>query len=62
MTKETEVRKHHKKFPPSSLPAMDQCPSFEPSEASGEAVVRGNILHDQFAELLQEREERRWAK
>ena len=55
--KKTETKKggtrHHGSLSPSSFPAMDKCPCFKShSDSSGEALQRGNLLHDQLHEIL----------
>ena len=62
MSKKAKERKHHKEFPPSSMPALDQCPSFRPGKAEGEAVTRGTELHAQFEELLKRKDKERCQK
>lgn len=44
------------------MPALDQCPSFRPGKAEGEAVTRGTELHAQFEELLKRRDKERCQK
>ena len=51
-TEKAETR-HHDSLSPSSFPAMDKCPCFKShSDSSGEALQRGNLLHDQLHEIL----------
>jgi len=56
--KATAPRRHHEKFSPSSFPAMDECPCYKSKEGgSSDAAERGNKLHEQLSEILQDEKE-----
>ena len=54
LEKKTAPSRHHETLSPSSFPALEACPCYKSREGGSSAAAdRGNELHAQLSELLQ---------
>ena len=51
--KPKQEMEHHDKYPPSSFPALKECPCFLNSGTGSKEASRGHKIHEQMSKILE---------